>query len=265
MDQVRDAYNRVHACEVASEAERDIGIWRASGFNELFKATLKKECEQGEVHLGLGPGLADDAGSGSKGKGQEKQQFGPEVEEIKKLTKHLVKEAGEQAVWKWTWDMDLNHENLYCLIRGADSQYQVPHSGYNEDLLTGALLSVSSEASDPADLDNKDVWFNKLSTPINLIPKLRTPEIQRNSFLLLGSSRDPIAKLEPNPVIDAFAKRARTKKKLLMQGEVDQPVEYLNLETEFCPQSALITQRPWLTPYLPIILPPSNIVHDTTN
>jgi len=90
---------------------------------------LKKKSEQGEVHLGLGLGLAHEAGSGSQRKGQENQQFGPSVEEIKKLTKHLVKEAGEQAAQKWTWGVDLNHEDFCCLIRGADSQHQVSHSG----------------------------------------------------------------------------------------------------------------------------------------
>ena len=66
---------------------------------------------------------------------------------------------------------------------------------------------------------------------------------------------------EPNPVIEAFTKSARTKNKLLMQDKVDQPVVgYLDLETEFHLQCALITWRPWLTPCLPII-----IVHGATN
>ena len=46
-------------------------------------------------------------------------------------------------------------------------------------------------------------------------------------------SGDPIAGSEPDPVIEAFAKRARTKKKLLMQNEVDQPAGYLDYETHF--------------------------------
>jgi hypothetical protein len=41
-DQLRDAYNMVHACEIANKAEKDIAIRRASGFNELFEAALKK-------------------------------------------------------------------------------------------------------------------------------------------------------------------------------------------------------------------------------
>jgi len=89
--------------------------------------------------------------------------------------------------------------------------------------------------------------FDELSTTINGIPEL--------------CSLEPIAELEPDPAIEAFAKSARTKKKLLMQDEVNQPAGYLNYETAFRPQSALIPCWPWLAPHLSIILPPSNIVH----
>lgn len=43
MDQVRDVHNMVHGCEIANEAERDVGIRRASGFNELHEAAVKKD------------------------------------------------------------------------------------------------------------------------------------------------------------------------------------------------------------------------------
>ena len=46
----------VHACEVANEAEKDIAIRRASGFNELFEAALKKECDAEKGDAGLGTG-----------------------------------------------------------------------------------------------------------------------------------------------------------------------------------------------------------------
>jgi hypothetical protein len=45
MDQVRDLHNMVQGCEIANEAERDIAIRQASGFNELHEAAVKKECE----------------------------------------------------------------------------------------------------------------------------------------------------------------------------------------------------------------------------
>ena len=53
MDKLRDTYNMVHACEVANEAEKDIAMRRASGFNELFEAVLKKEIE---IESASGPG-----------------------------------------------------------------------------------------------------------------------------------------------------------------------------------------------------------------
>jgi len=82
--------NMVHACEMANETEKDIAIRRAFGFNELFEAALKKESEQ-NAELGSGVSPEDKSGSG---KGKEKQQFGPEVEELKKLAKQLVKQSG---------------------------------------------------------------------------------------------------------------------------------------------------------------------------
>ena len=226
---------------------------------------MKRECEQGKSQSGLGSGPANEPGSGSKGKG--KQQFGPEVEDLKKLMKNLVKEGSEQAARKWTWGVDLTDEDLRCLIRGADSQSDVPHLGYDQDLSTGSLRCVTSEALDPANLDDwndEDLLFDELSTPVHEVPELCTPEIERYSLILLGPSGDPIAESEPNPVIANFIKSTRTKKKLLMQDEVNKPAGYLDYETDFHPQRALIPHRPWLTPQLPIILPPSTIVCGTT-
>jgi len=107
-----------------------------SGFNKFFEAILNKECEIREVELGLGPGSEQGhkASSGSKGKGKEKPRFGLAVEELKKWTKKLVKECGENAIQKWTWGVDLTDEDLRHLIQGADWQHQVPHLGYDQDL-----------------------------------------------------------------------------------------------------------------------------------
>src|SRR6266542_2389698 len=103
MDQVCDTYNMAHGCEVVNEAEKDIGIRRASGFNELFEAVLKKECDAGELAARSGSGGEQQQDSES---GSDKQQFGPEVEGLKKLIKKLVMEAGGMASSKWTWGVD---------------------------------------------------------------------------------------------------------------------------------------------------------------
>src|SRR6266511_567291 len=108
MDQVHDTYNMAHGCEVANEAEKDIGIRRASGFNELFEAVLKKGCDAGELEAGSG--LGGEQQQDSEGEqqqdsesGSDKQQFGPEVEGLKNLIKKLVMEAGGMALLKWIW------------------------------------------------------------------------------------------------------------------------------------------------------------------
>ena len=59
LDSLRDIQNMVHANDVASQAEKDVTIRRASGFNHLFEAVLNKEFKQdrSEHHttgLGLG-------------------------------------------------------------------------------------------------------------------------------------------------------------------------------------------------------------------
>jgi len=72
MDQICDIYNMVHACEIANQAEKDIAIRRASGFNELFEAAVKKEHAL-QTDLGLGFTQDQDSRSGATGKGKEKQ------------------------------------------------------------------------------------------------------------------------------------------------------------------------------------------------
>ena len=274
MDQLRDTYNMVHACEVTNEAEKSIAIRRASGFNELFEAALNKECEHGEVEpeAGSGPADGDGTGSGSKGKGKEKQQFGPEVEGLKEWMKKVIKDARENATRKWTWGVDLTDRDLDDLIRGADRQHPVTHSGYDRDLSSRSLRSMTFDSLDPAnleDLTDEDLVFDEVSPSIRIIPDLPLSQFPTYSVDLVDLSGALIAESEPDPVIDAFSKRARTKatkaKKLLMQDEVDQPVSYLDYGSEFVPQTALIPHRPWLVTRLLIILPPSNTVPNVTD
>jgi len=113
VDQLRDTYNMVHACEIANEAEKAIAIRRASGFNELFEVALKKECDETEPHAGSeeAPEQGSGSGSGSKGKGKETERFGPEVEELKTWMKSLMLKAAKGAS-EWTWGVDLTEEDL---------------------------------------------------------------------------------------------------------------------------------------------------------
>ena len=118
----------------------------------MFEAALKKECERGAVEPELGSGPGDEGGT--KQKGKQPERFGPEVGKLKDWMKKVVMDAEHNAARKWTWGMDLTDEDLLCLIRGADSEYQLPHSGYDQDLSTGALRSQTSDAHDPAHLED---------------------------------------------------------------------------------------------------------------
>ena len=248
MDQVRDTYNMLDACDVANQAERDIAIRRASGFNELFEAALKKEAEV-SVRSGPGPGPE------TKGKGK---QFGPEVKELLKLTKDLVKEASSTAHRKWTWGVDLTSDDLGGMIRGADRDYQVPHSGYDQTLPDGSLQTMSSDLSD----SENSVLYDELSGSICSVPDLSPPDYPNFAFVLLDPSGLPVAESDTDPIIEALAKGAKMQatkaNKLVMQDEVNQPASFGDDAFEFMPQTAFITRRPWLAPRHPIVLPPSN-------
>lgn len=124
----------VHACEMANQEEKYIAIRRASGFNELYKAALKQECQtESDARANHGP---------KKGKGKEKQRFGPEVQNLLQLTKDLIKEPEAR---KWTWEENLTDKDLCELVRDRNRAYQIPHSGYNADLPTGSLISNDSK------------------------------------------------------------------------------------------------------------------------
>jgi len=262
LDQLRDAHNMVHACEVANEAEKDIGIRRASGFNELYEAALKKEIEDPDSDsASIDQQSASQSG---KGKGKEKQRFGPEVEALKKLTKQLVMQ-GAMASSKWTWGVDLTESDLHSLVRGADCDYRLPHSGYDEELLSASFISKTSDVLDPVNLEDPDdpnLWFDELSPSNTVVPELHAHNIPDYSEIMLVAA-DDLFDPEPDLVIEAFTKRAKAEakkaNKVLLQDEVDRPTSYADYGSEFVPQIALIPRRPWLMPRLPIILPPINV------
>jgi hypothetical protein len=262
VDQLRDTHNMVHACEIANEAEKDIAIRRASGFNELFEAALKKECDGSNAESGAQSAQAvgqEYKSAQGSGKGKEKQQSGPAVEQLKQLMKTLVVQA---AASKWTWGVDLTDDDLRGLIRGADRQHQVAHSGYDSELPSISLRS-ESEVLDPANLgdpNDPDLRFDDLSQPFVIIPELLPHQMPRYSGILVDQSGEECVDAEPDPVIEAFTKRAKAQAKLLMQDEVDQPVSFFDYGSEFATQIAWFRRRPWLAPDRPIVPPPTNII-----
>jgi hypothetical protein len=77
---------------------------------------------------------------------------------------------------KWTWGVDLNSKDLWDMMRGADMQLVVPHSGYDEDLATGKLRT-SSPIPSPNEINHDiDDRFDRLADDIPVIRHLRPEE-----------------------------------------------------------------------------------------
>lgn len=198
MDQVRDVHNMVHGCEIANEAKRDVGIRRASGFNELHEAAVKKDwailvalrdagikrASEQSIALGLGihsgsdeetvEETVEELGSGAG------QQFGPEVESLKELMKQLARSFGnDMAPSKWTWGVELTDDDLRGLIRGADRQGHDSHTGYDSPLPSNFSHGKISSSLDPYKLEDPQstqLLFDRLSSSIATIPELPPDE-----------------------------------------------------------------------------------------
>jgi hypothetical protein len=54
-----------------------------------------------------------------------------EIDGVQKMIQDQLREAWSQGVWKWTWGVDLTDEDITTLVRGADQDYGLPHSGYD--------------------------------------------------------------------------------------------------------------------------------------
>lgn len=182
-DRLRDIRNLVHACEIANQGERDIAGRRASGFNQLFEAALQKEMvpDAGAVAV---PGMGAGAGVGSETERGDQNQEGPSnlgtrtgkrnkrekvterVERDRERATQLWKIASSRPALKWTFGVDLTNEDLQDMVRGADRNYQLPHSGYDDDLNLGKLKGHSSPLPDLNEMqnpDDPDVIFDELS------------------------------------------------------------------------------------------------------
>jgi len=196
-DKLKDLENYAHANEVCNSGEEAVAMRRASGFNALFEAVLTKETEPGSgpapfshgpVPLPGGSGLR----GGKKGKGKEKMKVSVLSEEMRLRSYLLWKDT---ALWpessqsgkegeveagrpwtKWTWGESLNVEDLRNMVRGADRQYELPHSGYDEDLRTGKLSGVDSGHPDPTDFSSDaGVLWPRTSLKFVIFVRTNTP------------------------------------------------------------------------------------------
>jgi hypothetical protein len=278
MDQIRDITNMVHACEIANEAETAIAIRRASLFNDLYRAAQNKEfqdeVEQDEMEMDSGENSVTQRRVSSvieltsdsviEVRSQSVIEVGSDSDGLKKWFQHKLKEAQDQGARKWTWGVDLTNEDLAQLVWGADREYKLPHSGYDRSLPSDPQIFEDLKADELEDPNDQELRFEKPSEPMD-IPELEFPElgfqfIQPNST---GTSTNK----KSDPIIKAFAKRnadATKAAKRVMQGEVYDRASFDDSDSDFDPEDAFVTRRPWLVPVPPIVLPPTNIVLQPT-
>jgi hypothetical protein len=161
----------VHACESVNEAERDVAIRRASGFNQLFEAALNKETDSSSLVEGNSKG----SGSRQKSKGKEKKRK-VDPEDVRLRALEDLERWQSLPANKWTWGIGLTLPDLQAMVRAADRNYELPHSGYDDSLPTGRMSGYDSPTQNPAIL-NDDLSFLELSSDIGEVRELDLDEI----------------------------------------------------------------------------------------
>ena len=185
MDKMRDLHNWVNACEMANVGEKEVSMRRASGFNELYEAAMQKEIDSGSAlasdrvesyPIPVVPGRSGDLSPHKLSKRVKGNKKASEVaEDVRRRAEALWMNAGRPDT-KWTWGVNLTSEDLRGFVRGADRQYQLPHSGYDESLKTGKLGGFKSPIPNPINFESDGI-FEELSPDFPGIRDLNPDEI----------------------------------------------------------------------------------------
>jgi hypothetical protein len=277
VDRLRDAENHAQGMAVANFGEVDIGMRRSSGFYELYEQVLKKEVELEQVPLGPGPTPASDSetgntfrrsASGKKAKGKARGKVkAKEVSEMADCVRtdaerqlHELR-AGHgfgQVDSKWTWGVDLDSQDIWEMVRGADKNLQLPHSGYDADLMTGKLRSWSPNPnpSDVEDQDEAGILFDELTHDQSIRELLphEVPIAFAFPTLHYAAAGESHSGLQPPPisgseyVADSDREQAiKRQKKQAMLDEMNSPDRPSTSGHPIIPKRSP-PHRPWLGP-----------------
>jgi len=266
-DHIRDMRNMAHACEVANVGERDYGSRRGSIFNELFEAAQLKEMNLEGKRRTQGKRSGTGSGSGAGYQietiGRKKQGKEKEVAPVSQTPQI----AAPLMADKWVWGLNLTPKDIQNMVRGSDRGYQIPHSGYDDDLKSGRLAGKSSPIPTPdviEDPGDPNVLFDELSNDIGIIPELKPAQFPL-AFAFPPLHHTAASDSDSRPEIQAFSKLT-TERKKHMQAEVDEPVSPSSSYSGPIIPKRTPPRRPWLVPPpLGYVSPPSiqtNIAHD---
>jgi hypothetical protein len=182
-DQLRDLRNLVHACETLNLGERDLAARRASGFNQLYEATVIKEAN------------ADLADADRLAGKDLKKTWSAGADAVRKKYLELIAIEVHMPSPKWTWGVELTSADLQELARGADRNYEVPHTGYDASLATGHFSGEESDVHCPGEIESdpdREFLVDELSADFPVVRDLEPLEFPLSyaSPFLLPRSRE---------------------------------------------------------------------------
>jgi len=101
--------------------------------------------------------------------------------------------------------VNLTSEDFRGFVRGADKQYQLPHSGYDESLKMGKVRGVDSPIPIPNDIEFDGI-FEELALDFPQIQDLYPDEIPLMfTFAPLHHSAEWISGTDPDPeLVEGF-------------------------------------------------------------
>jgi hypothetical protein len=168
-ERLRQFRNTADALRSANHGEAQLIQRSASAANLLFEQAIIKEAQREHVDrwsYGIepvrSPGLSvtdmdlyDEYIKKRKkiAKMKKKPTGIEQAEEVRILAKRLAFRWLDSPAQRWICGVEVTDEDLTHLVRAVDRNYQVPHSGYDESLRSGAINGRDSPNPDPASLD----------------------------------------------------------------------------------------------------------------
>ena len=265
LESLHDIQNIVHAHEMANQAERDVAMWRASGFRQLFETVLQKELMAMSI---FDPGSGPKPNIVPKQRKSTPQTAQPQMidltdgsivpdcivppgtkegtsgtnhtsatgtgDPLKSLKRDLkaIMMAMAGPSKKWTWGVELDIMDLQGMVRGIDRGSELSHSGYDTELGSASISSTFSDYMQQPYVSPRESKFDNVSSDVISIRSLRPHEFPiafRLPPLHHLSTCDTDS--EPDSAIKVFEQMAVLKaKRKVMQAKIELPDSFVEGE-----------------------------------
>lgn len=139
-DQIRDLRNLVNAMETAHQSERTLAMRDCAALNCIYERVVFEE---------TAAGLSKEAATSKSGKKSGKKAAKAKVATAEAATAEAAMAKNEKVTQydpssKWTWGVKLTEGHIKSMVRAADNNFKLPHSGYDESLDDGSMPSESA-------------------------------------------------------------------------------------------------------------------------